>query len=495
LNRDGLANGSARAFLFEVPARSEKSKAGRRIGPYTAEAVASGGHLARSLAEVYREQGSLSALAAFAMLRSDEQVNERMVAALQPAAEPFPRALDVHGLFSTEPDVFGGFTDVSEFIRGEDPRADVTVFWREFDAGKPLPRGDALDGPAYHVEQGCAVPIDRLRKFIEGKGVSFVWDDHTDAWQKCSATDLCPGMIVMLSRQSGGYDASQGWTGSASTRLDDVPPPGAFEEEFRSDPFSELGEWVAISDHLGDVRREVERIGFDLKLCEQMQHAVVSAAEHHDIGKALEQWQGKLPHPAPNATGQWAKAPFLFAVRPAKLGLDVVQVEAALSDADIRFRRATPRVGSRVANCCLWHTSKRVRDTQERRWLSEIRKLDGVEAAWMVPFRPGLRHEAASALALWHQYFRQSARFPGLVIYLVAAHHGKVRTVLTARTRGVTMFAVCPESGLSYQEIQPGIMRCLDLPEEAPLPIQLSKGEWSYDDLKNQRLRPVHVKG
>jgi hypothetical protein len=105
----------------------------------------------------------------------------------------------------------------------------VTVFWREFDAGKPLPCGDALDGPAYHVEEGCAVPIDRLRKFIEGKGVSFVWDDHTDAWQKCSATDLCPGMIVMLSRQSGGYDASQGWTGSASTRLDDVPPPGAFD--------------------------------------------------------------------------------------------------------------------------------------------------------------------------------------------------------------------------------------------------------------------------
>jgi CRISPR-associated endonuclease/helicase Cas3 len=53
----------------------------------------------------------------------------------------------------------------------------------------------------------------------------------------------------------------------------------------------------------------------------------------------------------------------------------------------------------------------------------------------MVPFRPGLRHEAASALALWHQYFRKRAEFPALTIYLVAAHHGKVRTVLTARTK------------------------------------------------------------
>src|SRR5690606_41488103 len=40
--------------------------------------------------------------------------------ALQPKLSPLPRALDVHGLFSTERDVHGGFTDVSAFVRGTD---------------------------------------------------------------------------------------------------------------------------------------------------------------------------------------------------------------------------------------------------------------------------------------------------------------------------------------------------------------------------------------
>jgi len=43
---------------------------------------------------------------------------------------------------------------------------------------------------------------------------------------------------------------------------------------------------------------------------------------------------------------------------------------------------------------------------------------------------------------------------------------------------------VCPESGYRYQESQPGIVRCLDLDEEEPLPAELSKGSKSYRQLK-----------
>jgi len=39
---------------------------------------------------------------------------------------------------------------------------------------------------------------------------------------------------------------------------------------------------------------------------------------------------------------------------------------------------------------------------------------------------------------------------------------------------------VCPESGLRYQEVGPGIVRCLDLDEEAPLPQDLSVGRTDY---------------
>ena len=43
---------------------------------------------------------------------------------------------------------------------------------------------------------------------------------------------------------------------------------------------------------------------------------------------------------------------------------------------------------------------------------------------------------------------------------------------------------VCPESGYRYAETQPGVLRCLDLDEEAPLPKELALGAKSYDDFK-----------
>jgi UDP-2-acetamido-3-amino-2,3-dideoxy-glucuronate N-acetyltransferase len=43
---------------------------------------------------------------------------------------------------------------------------------------------------------------------------------------------------------------------------------------------------------------------------------------------------------------------------------------------------------------------------------------------------------------------------------------------------------ICPESGLRYRESEPGILRCLDLDEEAPLPKDLAVGKIFYRELK-----------
>lgn len=43
---------------------------------------------------------------------------------------------------------------------------------------------------------------------------------------------------------------------------------------------------------------------------------------------------------------------------------------------------------------------------------------------------------------------------------------------------------VCPESGYRYKEVSPGVLRCLDLDEEAPLPPELAVGRVSYDEFK-----------
>lgn len=43
---------------------------------------------------------------------------------------------------------------------------------------------------------------------------------------------------------------------------------------------------------------------------------------------------------------------------------------------------------------------------------------------------------------------------------------------------------VCPESGFRYKEVEPGVIRCLDLDEEAPLPENLTVGTKNYDSFK-----------
>jgi UDP-2-acetamido-3-amino-2,3-dideoxy-glucuronate N-acetyltransferase len=43
---------------------------------------------------------------------------------------------------------------------------------------------------------------------------------------------------------------------------------------------------------------------------------------------------------------------------------------------------------------------------------------------------------------------------------------------------------VCPESGYRYVEAEPGVLRCLDLDEDAPLPKDLAVGSRSYEDFK-----------
>jgi len=43
---------------------------------------------------------------------------------------------------------------------------------------------------------------------------------------------------------------------------------------------------------------------------------------------------------------------------------------------------------------------------------------------------------------------------------------------------------LCPESGYRYAETTSGVLRCLDLDEEASLPKELALGAKSYDDFK-----------
>jgi UDP-2-acetamido-3-amino-2,3-dideoxy-glucuronate N-acetyltransferase len=43
---------------------------------------------------------------------------------------------------------------------------------------------------------------------------------------------------------------------------------------------------------------------------------------------------------------------------------------------------------------------------------------------------------------------------------------------------------VCPESGYRYKEVKPGVLRCMDIDEEEPLPSEMAVGKIKYDDFK-----------
>jgi UDP-2-acetamido-3-amino-2,3-dideoxy-glucuronate N-acetyltransferase len=45
---------------------------------------------------------------------------------------------------------------------------------------------------------------------------------------------------------------------------------------------------------------------------------------------------------------------------------------------------------------------------------------------------------------------------------------------------------ICPESGYRYKEVETGVLKCLDLDEEAPLPVDKARGTIFYDEFKKQ---------
>ncbi len=45
---------------------------------------------------------------------------------------------------------------------------------------------------------------------------------------------------------------------------------------------------------------------------------------------------------------------------------------------------------------------------------------------------------------------------------------------------------LCPESGFRYKEVEPGVLKCLDLDEDAPLPENLKVGKVLYDEFKKK---------
>lgn len=436
LNRKG-DDQKACAWVWELPKEGGNKKA-ERIGPYEAADIDRSKKLVSAFAPLSQEHPFSGAIADL-NAKCQKEVSE----ALQPKPSPLPRALDVHGLFSTERDVHGGFTDISAFVRGTDPDLDVTVFWRDWTGDNP-PRGEDLDGPLLELPlEGCPVSFVRVKELLEShKSKAWLWDDEADWWERVNHWDIRPGMLVMLKRDVGGYDATEGWTGDKSNALAVVPRAGR-GATLRDDAWTEFGYWSKLEDHLKDARREAEALCDALSLTGQIQTAVVEASGFHDLGKAHPQWQAKLPDRSgiPNA---------LLAKTPRVLAADVVGDISAVRRTVAQLRPTAhsladeePRRGREQVLRLRWAIEDKLGEAE----LCELRAISGVRWTGHVPFRPGLRHEVASALAMWRKYRDSDTKpYPALAVYLAATHHGKARTVLRSTTeKGDDVFGVPSE--------------------------------------------------
>lgn len=433
LNRKG-DDQEASAWVWETPKAGGDKKI-ERIGPYEVADIACAKKLVDAFAPFSQESPFAEAIATLTKTYAEE-----LKEALQPKPSPLPRALDVHGLFSTERDVHGGFTDVSAFVRGTDPDLDVTVFWRDWSGDSP-PRGDDLDGPLLEpATEGCPVSFLRVQKMLESsKGKAWLWDDELDRWERVNHWDIRPGMLVMLKRDVGGYDGTEGWTGDKTNVLAEVPRAGR-GATLRDDAWTEIGYWSRLEDHLNDARCEAEKMCDALSLTGYERVAVVEASGLHDLGKAHPQWQAALPDRSGIPHVLLAKSPRVVAA-------DVVGDDSAVRTKFAKLRpqaHALPdearRRGREDVVRLRWAMDDRLSDAE----LRSLCAVTGVRWAGHLQFRPGLRHEVASALAMWRKYRASEAKpYPALAVYLAATHHGKARTVMRSTTgEGDDVFGV-----------------------------------------------------
>ena len=364
LNRDGLCKDAKAFFWMPKPETKSENSAdspnAQRLGPYDKKAVETAKALLSELTE------RLSRETSYSKALDEIQSSPAAINALETPITHAIRPDDLHGLFSTEPDLAGGFTNIASYVRDGDRNSDVTVYWREFKGTPP----EDIDEPDRN--EIVSVPFFDFQKFLTAqKCQAFLWDEDGEHWNRISFFEIIPGMTLLLPRSIGGYSAKTGWTG----RREDQPmiwPPEKQRKPRRlfGEGESETG-WESLPQHTDAVCRAVEYLFGVVGISDDLVASAILAARWHDVGKAHIRWQTPLICSAPS----------------------------------------------------------------------------GVPAPWgkftdITGFRPGFRHEALSLLCAWSFWPHGPKGLTALALYLIASHHGKVRTTLRSIGDGGDLFGL-----------------------------------------------------
>lgn len=385
-NRRGKQDGTAKVRWVALP--------DKQALPYEPERLAE----SRAILE-HLSDGSIASLAATGPLPAMEFTH-------------VIRRHDIHGLFSTEPDLAGGFTEISAYVRDAEADTSVYVFWRnkaEDDAGAP------------QADEICPVSVGDFIVFLKsGNAEAREWNGETETWERRRPGDVRPGMTLLLDRTAGGYRDDLGWTGDSDHKPSVTNEPGPSPDGVGRDSWSAT-DWNLLTAHLreaeSEARKLVDRIGLGI-IPEGA--ALTLASLWHDVGKNHPRWRDAVPTEGQPGIGPWAKFPRVAGGR----------------------------------------------------------------------FRPRIRHEAASALVCFDHWQALKPGWSALAVYLVAAHHGKVRTVLRSRGAGAAnVFGICTG------DLLPPLVGWLEAEYEFNLACRAfgAPGGWSEDDGSFDQASPSWV--
>jgi len=312
-----------------------------------------------------------------------------------PLEGPVLRRFDLDDLFDTDPDLSGGHTDVTPYLRAADRDIDAYLLWRRIEGGL-----DADEQVPIHRDELCPVPFYEAQEALAER---WVWiltlstgRRSRAAWRiAMSGREIRAGDTVMIDRTAGCYREDAGWTARATdvptlvidrfekddgelvrawVRLDGgttslvreidahIVGPRARLEDHRC--FTK--EWMELEPHLLAAEQKAKDLVARLRLNGTVGESVVRAARWHDVGKALER----------NVNGE-TRLPFQNML----LGAGVAE-------------NGHPRSGA------LYAKSNRSGGPQS-----------------------GFRHEMASLLA----FLQSKHADDDLAAFLILAHHGKVR--------------------------------------------------------------------
>ena len=176
-------------------------------------------------------------------------------------------------------------------------------------------------------------------------------------------------------------------------------------------------DWVSLEDHLADT--EAEAAELCAQVCPEDEHAkaVTTAARWHDWGKSLSRWQeAALKTSAANRekTVSVLSAP------------EHSQFHECIREWPSRFTAPEKNTA--------WAKFPDIRTLVAATSLPDAEKRQ-LKRLVYAPFSPGHRHEAASALAAWDLWRSGDKSLNALTVYLIACHHGKVRTVMRRTKR------------------------------------------------------------